>query len=180
MVDMKLLANPKFVIVEWEDCESMEGWHSELDVKEYIDRPLSVMRSVGYLFCDDERWVILAQSVDVNQEEGIKAADFIKIPRAMVRDMCHVDGTHPNARAIALSDVPVVIDGNMPSDSWKLVSPDGQVVHSVNVLPEAEEEEEDIPRLSPSAIVDNHGELIVPDTMGNVAFDENNEMVYLK
>lgn len=81
------VATMKIVKVIWTDCEKHEdGWLTEEAVIEYIDQPLKVMRSVGWLICDDERWVIIAQSAG-NDRDGFTASEIVKIPRAMVDNM---------------------------------------------------------------------------------------------
>ena len=74
------------VLVEWTDSEAMPGWHEERDIQDYIERPLTVMISVGWLLHDCDDWVILAQSIDKDQIEGFKAGEMIKIPRRLIRN----------------------------------------------------------------------------------------------
>lgn len=73
-------------IVEWGDCELHPDWHDEEEITRYIDLPLKVMKSIGWLICDNEKWVILAQSYG-NDRDGFTASELVKIPRAMVRDV---------------------------------------------------------------------------------------------
>ncbi len=78
-------------IVQWEDCEKMDdGWQLEEDVKEYIDLPLKIMHSVGWLLCNDDRWVMIAQSAG-NDRDGFTASDMVKIPKPMVKAIQIID-----------------------------------------------------------------------------------------
>lgn len=90
--DIKLNGEPVTIyMVEWEDCESMEGWQFEKDIEDFFKRPLSIMLSVGWLLQQNDDWVILAQSVDLNQEDGFKAGDLMKIPRRMISKILEVN-----------------------------------------------------------------------------------------
>ena len=78
------VATMSMVKAVWTDCEKHEdGWLTEEEVVEYIDQPLKVMHSLGWLICDDDRWVIIAQSAG-NNRDGFTASEILKIPRAMV------------------------------------------------------------------------------------------------
>jgi len=68
--------------IEWGDADSLVGWHNRDVIEGYIQSPPSQMKSVGWLLHDGDDCVILAQSVGTH-----KAADLIKIPRAMVRNI---------------------------------------------------------------------------------------------
>jgi len=83
MTSDNLLESPlRIAQVTWKDCESMSGWHDLLTIEDYIQTPLSVMKSVGWLLHDGDDWLILAASVgDKN------AGDLTKIPRAMILDI---------------------------------------------------------------------------------------------
>lgn len=72
----------RVAVVTWQDCESEQGWMDRLELEEYIQRPLSVMKSVGWLLHNGEDWVVLAQSVGTHN-----GADLVKIPRAMIQDV---------------------------------------------------------------------------------------------
>lgn len=78
------VATMKIVKVIWNDCEKMaDDWVDEETIVGYIDLPLKIMHSVGWLICDDERWVIIAQSAG-NDRDGFTASELMKIPRAMI------------------------------------------------------------------------------------------------
>lgn len=93
------VATMKIVKVVWTDCEKQEdGWLTEEEVIKYIDQPLKIMHSIGWLLCDDERWIIIAQSAG-NDRDGFTAVEILKIPRAMINNvvtLTHcVCGEHP-------------------------------------------------------------------------------------
>lgn len=91
MVDKFNVSKLPIVKVVWTDAESFdEDWHTEEEIVEYIDLPLKVMHSVGWLLCDDNRWVIVAQSAG-NDRDGFTACNFIKIPREMIFSVTRMD-----------------------------------------------------------------------------------------
>ena len=84
---MNLNDDPKMVMVEWEDCESAEGWQVNDVLLEYLDKPLKFVQSVGWLLADDDKYTVLAQSIDREHESGFLAGDCLKIPKGMVKSM---------------------------------------------------------------------------------------------
>ncbi len=114
--------NPQVAMVTWEDCESMEGWQEERDVLEYIERPLTKMKSVGWLICDNEKWVILAQSIDIDQDNDPKTGDLVKVPRPMIKAMWLLD----KAPCSATTELPLgdFLKNNIQTRDWM---PDGAV-----------------------------------------------------
>jgi len=98
MVDSFDVATMKIVKVIWTDCEKHEdGWLTEDEIVRYIDLPLKIMHSIGWLLCADDRWVIIAQSAG-NDRDGFTASEILKIPRAMVDNMV----TLPNGNVAIL------------------------------------------------------------------------------
>lgn len=75
----------RIVVIEWDDCENGEGWHSQLAIDDYCQRPLAVISSVGWLLYEGEHWIIIAQSLGEDDPE--LAGDLLKVPRAMIRKM---------------------------------------------------------------------------------------------
>ena len=75
---------PKIAFVEWRDSAAFPGWHEDIEVEDFISRPLTVMISIGWLICDNDDFVILAQSIDRDQFHGFQAGELIKVPREMV------------------------------------------------------------------------------------------------
>lgn len=72
--------NVKIVEVVWEDSMGMGGWRTH-EVQDFIDKPESEHRSVGYLEASNRRGVWLAQSEGIGGARG----DLLYIPRSAVR-----------------------------------------------------------------------------------------------
>lgn len=79
------IEDPQMVMVEWEDSEMTEGWKTKPELLEYLDAPISVIQSVGWLLLDDENYAVIAQSIDREHPSGFLAGDCIKIPKALVK-----------------------------------------------------------------------------------------------
>jgi hypothetical protein len=73
----------QLVLIEWNDCESGEGWYSQLAVDEYCQRPLAIMKSIGWLLFENDDWVVVAQSL--GEEDPEVAGDLLKVPKVMIR-----------------------------------------------------------------------------------------------
>ena len=84
-------------IVVWNDCELMEeGWHTEEELRDFVDQPQKRMHSIGWVICSDDRWIVLAQSVgDDENRDGFTVCDVVKIPKEMVREHHMIDTRRP-------------------------------------------------------------------------------------
>ena len=78
------------VLIEWNDCEHGEGWHSRLAIDEYCQRPLAAVSSIGWLLHKDDNWVVIAQSLGELDPE--MASDLLKVPKSMIREMQMLTG----------------------------------------------------------------------------------------
>lgn len=82
---MILIDDQQMVVVDWEDSEMTEGWKTKPELLEYLNDPIPVIKSVGWMLLDGEKYIVIAQSIDPEHSSGFIASDLIKIPKALVK-----------------------------------------------------------------------------------------------
>jgi hypothetical protein len=74
-----MIKKPKATQIRWMDSEAAPGWHDELEVKDYIEQPLSIFKTLGWLLYDTDDFVVLAMTKDKT-----RFGELMKIPRKMI------------------------------------------------------------------------------------------------
>lgn len=69
--------------IEWEDSESIEGWHKLQDVLDTFEKE-RLIKSIGYLLKETDNYVIIVQG---KQDSGGHVQHSSKIPKGMIKSM---------------------------------------------------------------------------------------------
>lgn len=69
----------KVAHIQWIDSESLRGWTEKDEFKKFIEATPEPIHSVGFLAYEDEKSVVLLQTV------GDNVTEMIKIPKAVIR-----------------------------------------------------------------------------------------------
>ena len=68
--------------VHWTDTHSYPGWHKQHQLEALYTELAPVMQSMGWLVHEDDKHVVLAQTVG-----EFAMADLLKIPRSLIVEM---------------------------------------------------------------------------------------------
>lgn len=76
----------KTVEVKWHDARGQTGWHKAMETVNWAEDDSNfVVWSTGYLFGEQEDWVVLVSGVS-----GDMVLDAIAIPRSLIIEMREV------------------------------------------------------------------------------------------
>jgi len=78
----------RIVEVEWEDCCARHGWLTKVELQEFLDDREWMVRTLGYVQADDEKGIVIIESVPLNETEkptGRLWGCVTHIPRSAIR-----------------------------------------------------------------------------------------------
>ena len=75
----------KYVLVRWVDSVSHDGWMTKSQTQTWVDAPGAEQVSVGFLLSKTKKFVVIAQSVQI-EPDGHTAA-LLQIPTPCVISM---------------------------------------------------------------------------------------------
>lgn len=83
---MKVLKNKKIYIVEWHDAHSSSSWHTEDEVKKFIDEDKCICETIGYIINETKEEITMAcRRMKWAQEGDCQWGLLQKIPKSWIR-----------------------------------------------------------------------------------------------
>lgn len=80
------MPNNKIYLVEWEDAFSNDGWQSDTEVKNLIEKEKCITINVGWILHEDKDYIVIAsRKLKWESPEMCKWGLIQKIPKGWIR-----------------------------------------------------------------------------------------------